>query len=91
MAMMRGNMQQQITEAPMGKRGLWDNIHAKRKRGEKMREKGAPGAPTDEAFKAAQGKKNGGMIGYKSGGKVKGYMNGGCVMAGRGVRDPKMG
>lgn len=75
MTMMRGNMQQQITEAPMGKRGLWDNIHAKRERGEKMRKKGAPGAPTDEAFKAAQGKKNGGMVGYK---------NGGCVMAGRG-------
>ena len=47
-------------------------------------------------------KKNGGMVkqgymggrmvnkGYKNGGKVKGYMNGGCVMAGRGVRDTNM-
>jgi len=40
------------------KKGLWDNIHAKRKRiaagsGEKMRKAGAKGAPTDKAFKAA--------------------------------------
>ena len=75
MTMMRVNMSKQITEVPMGKRGLWDNIHAKRERGEKMREKGAPGAPTDEAFKKAQGKMNGGMVKYK---------NGGCVMSGRG-------
>jgi len=44
----------------MGKqRGLWDNIHAKRDRiakgsGEKMRKKGAKGAPTDEAIKKSQ-------------------------------------
>ena len=36
-------------------KGLWANIHAKNKRGEKPREKGAEGAPTAEAFKAAQG------------------------------------
>lgn len=41
-----------------GERGLWDNIHAKRKRikngsGEKMRKPGSKGAPTDAAFKAA--------------------------------------
>lgn len=30
--------------------GLYANINAKRKRGEKMRKKGAPGAPTDQAF-----------------------------------------
>jgi len=36
------------------KKGLWANIHAKRKRGEKMRKKGAKGAPTKEAFKKAQ-------------------------------------
>jgi hypothetical protein len=41
-----------------GKRGLWDNIHAKRKRikngsGEKMRKPGSKGAPTDADFKAA--------------------------------------
>ena len=47
----------------MGKSGLYDNIHKKRKRikaqkaagkkPEKMRNKGAKGAPTDKAFKAA--------------------------------------
>lgn len=42
-----------------GERGLWDNIHAKRKRikagsGEKMRKPGSKGAPTDAAFKASQ-------------------------------------
>jgi len=39
-------------------KGLWDNIHAKRKRikegsGEKMRKPGSKGAPTDKAFKKA--------------------------------------
>ena len=39
--------------------GLWANIHAKRKRiksgsGEKMRAKGAKGAPTEEAIKKSQ-------------------------------------
>ena len=39
-------------------KGLYANIHAKRKRiaagsGEKMRKVGSKGAPTDEAFKAA--------------------------------------
>jgi hypothetical protein len=42
-----------------GKRGLWDNIHAKQKRikagsGEKMRKPGSKGAPTDAALKASQ-------------------------------------
>lgn len=41
------------------KRGLWDNILAKRKRiksgsGERMRKPGSEGAPTDQALKAAQ-------------------------------------
>lgn len=36
--------------------GLWANIAAKRARGEKMRKKGAKGAPTDDAIKRAQGK-----------------------------------
>lgn len=45
--------------------GLWDNIHAKRKRiaegsGEKMRKKGSKGAPTDAAIKKAQGYNKGG-------------------------------
>jgi len=40
------------------KRGLWDNIHAKRKRikngsGEHMRKPGSKGAPSDADFKAA--------------------------------------
>ena len=40
------------------KKGLYDNIHAKRKRikagsGEKMRKAGTKGAPTRSAFKAA--------------------------------------
>lgn len=61
----------------MAKRpGLWANIHAKRKRiakgsGERMREPGSKGAPTDEAIRRSQG---------------KGYKNGGCVMAGRGPK-----
>ena len=33
------------------KKGLYANIHAKRKRGEKMRKKGAKGAPTAAQFK----------------------------------------
>ena len=41
--------------------GLWANIHAKRKRikegsGEKMRKKGAKGAPTDKAIRQSQNK-----------------------------------
>ena len=39
------------TFATGGAVGLWDNINAKRKRGAKMRKPGAPGAPTDKAFK----------------------------------------
>lgn len=42
-----------------GKRGLWDNIHAKRKRikagsGERMRKPGSKGAPSDQDFKNSQ-------------------------------------
>ena len=42
----------------MSKKGLYSNIHAKRKRiaagsGEKMRKPGTKGAPTASAFKAA--------------------------------------
>jgi len=33
--------------------GLYSNIHAKRKRGEAPRAKGAKGAPTDAAFRAS--------------------------------------
>lgn len=34
--------------------GLWANIWAKRRRGEKMRRKGEKGAPTDAQIKQAQ-------------------------------------
>ena len=40
--------------SPAKKRGLWDNIHAKRKRGEKMRKKGDKGAPTEKAIRDSQ-------------------------------------
>ncbi len=35
------------------RKGLYANIHAKRKRGEKMRKKGAKGAPTAANFRRA--------------------------------------
>lgn len=35
-------------------KGLWHNIHMKRKRGEKMRKKGEKGAPSPEAIARAQ-------------------------------------
>ena len=38
----------------MAKKGLWYNIHQKRKRGEKMRKPGAKGAPTAAALKRSQ-------------------------------------
>ena len=46
----------------MSKRGLWDNIHAKRKRikagsGEKMRKPGSKGAPTKQALIRSQSTK----------------------------------
>ncbi len=36
-------------------KGLWHNIHMKRKRGERMRKKGEKGAPTTNQLKRAQG------------------------------------
>ena len=39
---------------PKKSKGLYANIHSKRKRGEPMRKKGAKGAPTDKAFKQAK-------------------------------------
>ena len=38
----------------MTRPGLYVNIHAKRKRGGKMRKKGAKGAPTAKAFARAK-------------------------------------
>ena len=45
--------------SPLAKRGLWDNIHAKRKRikagsGEKMRNPGDKGAPSAKDLKDSQ-------------------------------------
>ena len=50
---------QSVTE---GERGLWENIHAKRKRiksgsGERMRKPGSKGAPTAMALKQSATKK----------------------------------
>jgi hypothetical protein len=47
-----------VAKKVMAKRGLYANIHAKRKRiasgsGEKMRKPGSPGAPTAANFKRA--------------------------------------
>ena len=49
-------------DSAMKKRGLWDNIHAKRKRikagsGEKMRKPGSKGAPSAKDLKDSQTKK----------------------------------
>ena len=41
-------------EGKVAKKGLWYNIAQKKKRGEKMRAKGAEGAPTEEAIKKSQ-------------------------------------
>lgn len=38
----------------MARRGLYANIHAKRRSGRPMRKKGQKGAPTDEAFRKAR-------------------------------------
>ena len=38
----------------MARPGLYANIHAKKKRGEKMRKKGAKGAPKASDFKRAK-------------------------------------
>jgi hypothetical protein len=40
------------------KQGLWANIWAKRRRGERMRKKGEKGAPTPKAIRQAQGKES---------------------------------
>ena len=41
----------------MGKRGFWDNIHAKRNRGESPAKPGDEGYPTDKALKESAAKK----------------------------------
>ena len=49
-----GSVYHTTKEGKKAKKGLWYNIHQKRKRGEKMRKKGAKGAPTAEAIKKSQ-------------------------------------
>jgi hypothetical protein len=49
-------VREQVQSVAEGERGLWDNIHAKRKRiksgsGERMRKPGSRGAPTKQNFK----------------------------------------
>ena len=49
-------VREELQSVEEGKRGLWDNIHAKRKRikagsGERMRKPGSKGAPTAQALK----------------------------------------
>ena len=46
-------------EGKVARKGLWYNIHQKRKRGEKMRKKGAKGAPSEQAIKRSQMKSGG--------------------------------
>ena len=41
-------------EGKTAKKGLWYNIHKKKKAGKKMRKKGAKGAPTEAAIKRSQ-------------------------------------
>jgi hypothetical protein len=65
----------------MAKKGLYANIHAKRKRGATMRKKGDPGAPSAQDFKdaAKTAKAYGGMKmkNYAGGGKMLKYGKGG--------------
>ena len=42
------------SKSPFKKRGLWDNIHAKRKRGEAPSKPGDEDYPTEEAIKNSQ-------------------------------------
>ena len=52
-----GHIDKMEKSGPPKKRGLWDNIHAKRRSGETMRKPGDPGAPTEQALKKSQTKK----------------------------------
>ena len=60
----------------MAKKGLYANIHAKRKRGATMRKKGDPGAPTEQNFKDAA-KTAKAMGGMKMKNKMMSYAGGG--------------
>jgi|TARA_R100001530_G_C4213563_1_gene128092 hypothetical protein len=54
-----GSVYHTTKEGKKARKGLWYNIHQKRKRGEKMRAKGAKGAPTEKAIKRSQLKEGG--------------------------------
>ena len=60
----------------MAKKGLYANIHAKRKRGATMRKKGDAGAPTEQNFKDAA-KTAKAMGGMKMKNKMMTYAGGG--------------
>ena len=49
-----GSVYHTTKEGKKARKGLWYNIHQKRKRGETMRKKGAKGAPTAAALKRSQ-------------------------------------
>ena len=53
-AMLRKKKKKIKEGSVMAGKGLYANIHAKRKRGEKMRKKGAKGAPKASDFKRAK-------------------------------------
>ena len=64
MCYVRPNLRGRHGEKDYKEKGLWHNIRAKQKRiaagsGEKMRKKGAKGAPTEAAMKASQSKRKG--------------------------------
>ena len=48
------SMKKKTKEMNEKSQGLWANIHAKRRRGERMRKKGEKGAPTAAAMRSAQ-------------------------------------
>ena len=76
-AYMRAGGKTHVTKAgKVAKKGLWYNIAQKKKRGEKMRKKGAKGAPTEKAIQRSQ-LKNGGAAAWtrKEGKNPSGGLN----------------
>lgn len=73
------------------KPGLYANIHAKRKRGEKMRKPGEEGAPSAQDFKnaAKTAKKNKGKKREDPGGNLRSYMDTPKMKRGMKREDPK--
>ena len=67
-------------EGKTARKGMWYNIHQKRKRGEKMRSKGDKGAPTEIAIKRSQLKDGGSPAWQRKEGKSP---SGGLNKAGR--------